>query len=236
MCKFDSSLGSGGIWRAVWAVGIQGGCTFQTFLLNSIFGIWGLMEGHLGHGDPGQLYLPAVPPQLHLWDLAAYGRPSGLQGSRATIPASRSSSTPSLGSRGINGGHHHHSLECCSCWEPCKAPRQCKKVNGWGGMWRGVMRPKMHIIFFLFGHYSCLPYCKAHLYFDSEIKSLSCEHHISLSSGWNHLVFCGSYSGKNRLVHQHNKCAKISLQKSGLLGILLLLANSIPDKQLIGNI
>ena len=26
------------------------------------------MEGHLGHGDPGRLYLPAVPPQLHLWE------------------------------------------------------------------------------------------------------------------------------------------------------------------------
>ena len=77
------------------ATGIQGGCTCQLFLLNSIFEnlgayggpsgpqgsrvtvpascsstpslrIWGLMEGHLGHGDPGWLYLPAVPPQLHL--------------------------------------------------------------------------------------------------------------------------------------------------------------------------
>ena len=86
----------GAYWRAFWALGIQGGCTCQPFLLNSIFEnlgaygglsgpwgsraavpasrssstpslrIWELMEGHLGHGDPGQLYLPAVPPQLHL--------------------------------------------------------------------------------------------------------------------------------------------------------------------------
>ena len=27
----------GAYWRAVWAVGIQGGCTCQPFLLNSIF-------------------------------------------------------------------------------------------------------------------------------------------------------------------------------------------------------
>ena len=77
---------------------------------------------------------------------------------------------------------------------------------------------------------------KAHLYFDSEIKSPSHECHISLNSGWNHLVFGGPYSVQNRLVHQHNKCAKISLQKNGLFEIPWLLANSIPDKQLIGNV
>ena len=27
---------------------------------------WPILEGHLGHRDPGWLYLPAVPPQLHL--------------------------------------------------------------------------------------------------------------------------------------------------------------------------
>ena len=27
---------------------------------------WPILEGHLGHGDPGWLSLPAVPPQLHL--------------------------------------------------------------------------------------------------------------------------------------------------------------------------
>ena len=70
-------------------MGIQGGCTCQLFLLNSIFG-----------------------------NLGAYG------------------------------GCHHHSLECCSHSEPHKAPQQRKKANGWGGMWRGVMRPKMHINFF----------------------------------------------------------------------------------------
>ena len=92
------SIGAGLSWRAIWAVGIQGGCTCQLFLLNSIFEnlgayggpsgpwrsraavpasrssstpslrLWGLMEGCLGCGDPGRLYLPAIPPQLHLWD------------------------------------------------------------------------------------------------------------------------------------------------------------------------
>ena len=71
-------------------MGIQGGCTCQPFLLNSIFGT-----------------------------LGAYG------------------------------GHHHHSLECCSHSEPRKAPQQRKKANGWGGMWRGVIGPKMHINFCL---------------------------------------------------------------------------------------
>ena len=108
------SIGAGLAWRAIWAAGIQGSCTCQPFL-NSIFEIWGLMEGHLGCRNPGRLYLPAVPPQLHLWDLGAYG------------------------------GNHHHSLERCSHLEPRK------KANGWGGMWRGVMCPKMHIIF-LFSH------------------------------------------------------------------------------------
>ena len=61
-----SSIGAGLSWRAIWAMGIQGGCTCHPFLLNSIFEIWGLMEGRLGREDPGQLYLPAVPPQLHL--------------------------------------------------------------------------------------------------------------------------------------------------------------------------
>ena len=90
------SIGAGLSWRAIWAAGIKGCCTCQLFLLNSIFEnlgayggpsvpwgsraavpashssstpslrIWGIMEGHLGHGDPGQLYLPAIPPQLHL--------------------------------------------------------------------------------------------------------------------------------------------------------------------------
>jgi len=56
--------------------------------------------------------------------------------------------------------------------------------------------------------------CKARLHFDSKIKSPSCEHHISLNSGWNHLVFCGPYSDKNKLVHWHQKYAKRNLQKS----------------------
>ena len=59
------------------------------------------MEGRLGCGDPGWLSLPVVPPQLHLWDLGAYGGPSGPWGSRVTVPASHSSSTPSLGSGGL---------------------------------------------------------------------------------------------------------------------------------------
>ena len=93
-----ASIGAGLSWRAVWAVGIQDGCTCQPFLPNSIFvRIWGLMEGRLGRGDLGQLYLPAVPPQLHLCEnLGAYGGPSGPRGSRAAVPASRSSPTPSL--------------------------------------------------------------------------------------------------------------------------------------------
>ena len=53
-------------------VGIQGGCTCQPFLLNSIFE-----------------------------NLGAYGGPSGLWGSRAAVPSSRSSSTPSLRSGGL---------------------------------------------------------------------------------------------------------------------------------------
>ena len=62
-----SSIGAGLSWRAVWATGIQGGCTCQPFLLNSIFE-----------------------------NLRAYGGLSGPQGSRTAVPASRSSSTPSL--------------------------------------------------------------------------------------------------------------------------------------------
>ena len=57
----------GAYWRAVWAVGIQGGCTCQPFLLNSSFE-----------------------------NLGVYGGLSGLWGSRVAVPASRSSSTPSL--------------------------------------------------------------------------------------------------------------------------------------------
>ena len=50
---------------------------------------WPILEGHLGRGDPGWLYLPAVPPQLHLCEnLRAYGGPSGPRGSRAAVPAS----------------------------------------------------------------------------------------------------------------------------------------------------
>jgi len=78
--------------------------------------------------------------------------------------------------------------------------------------------------------------CKARLHFDSEIKSPSRERHISLNSGWNHLVFCGPYSEKNKLVHWHQKYAKRNLQKSGIFEVLLLLANAIPDKRLIGNV
>ena len=59
------------------------------------------MEGYLVHRDPGQLYLPVLPPHLNLWDLGAYGGLSGPLGSRAAVPASHSSSTPYLGSGGL---------------------------------------------------------------------------------------------------------------------------------------
>ena len=65
----------GAYWRAVWAMGIQGSCTCQPFLLNSVFE-----------------------------NLGAYGGPSGPWGSRAAVPASHSSSTPSLGLWGLMEG------------------------------------------------------------------------------------------------------------------------------------
>ena len=42
-------------------------------------------------------------------------------------------------------------------------------------------------------------------------------------------------SPKNKLVHQTNICDKISLQKLCAFEVLLLLTNTIPDEQLIGN-
>ena len=71
--------------------------------------------------------------------------------------------------------------------------------------------------------------------FDSEIKSQSREHYISLNSALNLPFSSGHYSHKNKLVHQTNKCAKRSLQKFGVFEVLLLLTNTIPDERLIGN-
>ena len=117
-----SSIGAGLSclsWRAVWAAGIQGGCTCQPFLLNSIFE-----------------------------NLGAYWRAvwaTGIQGG-CTCQLFLNSIFENLGAY---GGCHHHSLECCSRLEPRKAPQQRKKANGWGGMRRGMMHPKMRTIFFL---------------------------------------------------------------------------------------
>ena len=52
--------------------------------------------------------------------------------SRVAVPASHSSSTPSLGSGGINGGHHHHSLECCSRWSPTRCLGSARWPMGGG--------------------------------------------------------------------------------------------------------
>ena len=71
--------------------------------------------------------------------------------------------------------------------------------------------------------------------FDSEIKSQSREHYITLNSASNLPFSLGPYSHKNKLVHQTNKCAKRSLQKFGVFEVLLLLVNTIPDEWLIGN-
>ena len=70
----------------------------------------------------------------------------GIQGSCICQPFLLNSIFENLGAY---GGLHHYSLEFHSRSEPCKEPRQRKKANGWGGMWRGVMCPKMRIIFFV---------------------------------------------------------------------------------------
>ena len=69
--------------------------------------------------------------------------------------------------------------------------------------------------------------------FDSVIKSPTCEHYISLKSSWIHLIFTGKCLYKNNLT---KGVSKELCKKKGLSEVLLLLTNTIQDKQLIGNI
>ena len=197
-----ASIGAGLSWRAVWAAGIQGGCICQPFLLNFIFEnlgaygglsgpqgsrmghgctcqpfilnsifenlgayggpsglqgsrtavpassssstpslrIWGLMEDHLGHGDPGRLYLPAVPPQLHLCEnLGAYGGLSGLRGSRTAIPASCASSTPSLRIWGLMKGATIIHWNAAAALSPARHHGSTRRPMGGGACGGGDM-------------------------------------------------------------------------------------------------
>ena len=103
-----SSIGAGLSWRAVWAMGIQGGCTCQLFLLNSIFE-----------------------------NLGAYGGPSGPQGSRAAVPASRSSSTPSLGIWGLMEGATTIHWNAAATRSPARHHSSARRPMGGGACGEG---------------------------------------------------------------------------------------------------